>query len=99
MKDDAVYRKVGNRYKKVGYEFRGFPMDGIWLVKDGRNNQICLISEEENPPIFALPYRTYTEELCKHLMKLSGKSHSWMDISRWACDFFAHKYRDKKEKS
>jgi hypothetical protein len=95
MKEDMIYRKVGKRYIKIGHGFRGFPMDGIWLVKDGKNNQICLISKDENPPILALPYRMYSEELTMYLMNKTSKlAHSWRDIGMLACDFFAKKSED-----
>jgi len=36
-----IYRKKKNgRYEELGQEFQGFPVDGIWLVWDGRQN--CL---------------------------------------------------------
>ena len=35
MSDDdrTLYRRVGRRYEAVGWEFAGFPQDGVWLVQ------------------------------------------------------------------
>ena len=38
---DKVYKKVGRRYKEIGWEWTGFPCDGVWLVRDG--SQSCMI--------------------------------------------------------
>lgn len=31
--DKKLYRKVGRHYQPVGYEFAGWPTDGVWLVQ------------------------------------------------------------------
>ena len=28
-----VYKKIGRRYVRMGYEFTGFPAEGLWLVQ------------------------------------------------------------------
>ena len=48
---DIVYRKVGRRYKPVGYSDKwfGFPSDGLWLVqtKPGLKSSECIIKINE----------------------------------------------------
>lgn len=87
---EKVYKKVGRRYVPMGFEFTGFPSDGIWLVQDGTRNMICLIGAKEIVPRHALPFRIMAEKLTGHLVKkLSGKPHSWQDVATECADFFA----------
>lgn len=87
---DQVYRKIGKRYKPIGQEFTGFPLDGIWLVQNGRQSMSCLISSNEKVPIHALEYRLHARKLCLALMRrFSEVPHSWDDIAKACCDYFA----------
>lgn len=55
MQDRALYRKVGKRYHLVGYDFIGFPSDGVWLVASGRESLIMKVGELTDPaPLAAL---------------------------------------------
>lgn len=49
MGGDDLYRKQGRRYVKVGREFTGFPMNGVWLVEDGRMSCIMKVGELLDP--------------------------------------------------
>lgn len=86
------YEKIGRRYKRVGIEFSGFPCDGIWQVRDGANGCTLLIHPDEKPPIFAVVYRAYRDDLCKYIQskwKENNNMASLMDEMTWACDYFA----------
>ena len=90
---EDIYKKVGRRYYPIGIEWSGFPMDGIWLVQNGKVNMACLISLEEKVPIFALNYRVHEQGIVdavqKHEKKV-GHGLSLYDTARIACDYFAH---------
>jgi hypothetical protein len=94
---DAVYKRTeSGRYIELGYDFEGFPADGIWLVQDGRSSMSCLIGAKERVPMFALNYRIYADELCSYINKrFKGKPRSRMDEATAACDFFAEKAEEK----
>jgi len=38
--ETAVYKKVNNQYEKIGYDWEGFPANGVWIVEDGSQNCI-----------------------------------------------------------
>jgi len=42
---NKVYKKVDGEYEEVGYDWLGFPMNGVWLVKDGSHNCIMKIDD------------------------------------------------------
>jgi hypothetical protein len=89
---NIFYEKFGRRYREAGFEFRGFPADGIWLVQDGRHSMTCLIGQKDRVPVFALNYRQYVNDLCD-LMQAAQKEKpmSLYDEMMWVCDFFAQK--------
>jgi len=72
---DKLYRKVGKRYKEIGHEFAGFPSDGIWLVQNGKQSQMCLIGLKEDVPFNALEYRIHADELSLHLVRNLLRGH------------------------
>lgn len=87
---DEVYRKQGGRYIPIGYQWRGFPMDGIWLVQDGKCSMTCMIGLKECVPIFALNYRIHMEELCSYLHKrFEERPRSRIEEAKACCDYFA----------
>ena len=95
---NEVYEKRGRRYVPIGYGFTGFPADGIWLVQDGRSNMTCLIGAKERVPMLALNYRVHKDGLCRRLaIELRDKPHSWDDIAKTACDYFAELAEGVKE--
>lgn len=91
----VFYEKKGRRYVEAGWDFTGFPCDGIWLVQDGKKSMTCLIGEKERVPVLALNYRQYVNDLCD-LMQASrkGEPKSLFDEMIMICDFFANKRED-----
>ena len=94
---NEVYEKRGRRYVKLGYQFAGFPADGIWLVQNGRNSQSCLIGLKESVPVYALNYRLHEQELCQLLQDYDKRHMSYMDKARGICDFIAGKVKGHNE--
>jgi hypothetical protein len=90
---DAVYRRTpSGKYVDIGYQWTGFPADGIWLVQDGKRNMTCLIGLKEKVPIFALNYRQHQQGIVDSIQareKEVNHGLSLYDISRLACDYFA----------
>jgi len=39
----AIYTKVGNDFVKLGYEFTGWPKDGVWVVSKNGRSSTCVI--------------------------------------------------------
>lgn len=94
---NQMYRKVNDEFEEVGYEFTGFPSNGLWLVEDGKQN--CLIPMGDIPkfpdPILT-NYSTFQDELQKLITGTwEDKPLSVVDISKIACEFFAQKAMDK----
>lgn len=69
MGGDDLYRKVGRRYVKVGREFTGFPMNGVWLVEDGRMSCIMKVGELLDPLPLAQMQRG-KDRACKALLRI-----------------------------
>ena len=93
VRENTVYHKIGKRYIPVGYDWHGFPMDGVWLVQDGKCSMSCLIGAKERVPIFALNYRLHEQDLCKRIQErhkeAAPRGLSLMDEARLCCDYFA----------
>jgi hypothetical protein len=86
-----VYRRMDNgRYIRIGQEWDGFPMDGIWLVQYGKASQRFLIGLNERVPIFALNYRQHEQGVVDAIQAREkvGKM-SLYDMVRVVCDYFA----------
>jgi hypothetical protein len=68
--EDEVYKKVGKRYVSLGYHFRGFPVEGLWLVEDGRRSLIMKVGALPDPyPLAALErHRDRIQEAVKDFM-------------------------------
>src|SRR6185312_11514887 len=57
MQDRALYRKRGRRYELCGYDFIGFPSNGLWYVADGKQSLIMKVGELTDPaPLAALSH-------------------------------------------
>lgn len=91
---DAVYRRTSSgKYVEVGYDWMGFPMDGIWLVMDGKRSASCLIGLKEKVPIFALNYRLHEQGIVDKIQERAKEVRhglSLYDMARVACDYLAH---------
>ena len=84
--------EYGN-FVEVGYEFTGWPANGIWIVEDAR--QSCIYQFKgalEQPTPALVSYIRHQDELQEHISKLwENKGLSVRDISQIACEFFALK--------
>jgi hypothetical protein len=92
MKEFYTQNEDGT-FSKAGYEFTGFPANGIWLVKDGSQNCIYPVKGvPETPTPTLISYMQFQDELQKHISeKWENKALSVRDISEIACEFFAVK--------
>jgi hypothetical protein len=95
-----VYEKIGRKYVKLGHRWDGFPCDGIWQVRNGRCNNTVLVTAQEAAPLYAIPYRTHRDDLCKYIQQMSEVNHRYSlhDLSTFACDFFAETWENQHNK-
>jgi hypothetical protein len=55
MQERALYRKRGSRYEQIGYDFIGFPSNGVWYVADGTQSLMMKVGDLLDPaPLAAL---------------------------------------------
>jgi hypothetical protein len=75
----------------VGYEFTGWPANGVWLVEDGKQSCIYEMGPKPSKPSPSLvSYMVLQEDLQKEISKKwEEKALSVRDISMLACEFFA----------
>jgi len=99
---DEVFRRTpSGKYHSIGYEWTGFPCDGIWLVQDGTRAASCLIGMKERVSIFALNYRVHEKGIVDAIQKREKDLKyglSTYDMARIACDYFAHVAAKQVEK-
>ena len=50
MTDEIYRKKPDGSLEPVGFEFKGFPANGIWLVADGTRNCIVKMEDISNYP-------------------------------------------------
>jgi len=99
MDSREVFVKKGKRYKAIGHEFTGFPVDGIWLVQDGSNNCIVRLCEvpkmEKRYPEIAM----YENDCMVYIMNRAKeeKTYSIIGLARWAAEFYAQKLGKQDE--
>lgn len=92
MGDLTLYEKVGKRYKPYADRWEGFPANGVWLVQDGKQNCVTLLSEIPEIPKMATAYRIELQEpLMEYIAERASEqgSYSFNDVAKWACDGLA----------
>ena len=89
----VFYEKIGRKYQEVGYEFSGWPANGIWVVEDGKRNCIYQFGDVPEKPTPSLAsYMQFQDELMKTIVKeWDTRALNARDISEIACKFFALK--------
>lgn len=87
------YEQVGDEFVEAGYEFTGWPANGIWVVADSKQNCIYQFEGVANQPSPTLiSYLQYQDELTRLISsKWQDKALSVSDIASIACNFFAIK--------
>jgi len=75
-----VYVKVGRRYKKLGWEFTGFPADGVWLVHDGHNSLIMKVGDLPDPMPLAQLQRHKDTALKAIMDRANEGPYSWSEL-------------------
>jgi hypothetical protein len=87
------------KFVKVGWEFTGFPTDGIWYVKDGKQNCIERIQDaKEVAPDLRYDYLGMADDLANFLTDETKGKVSMYELAKTACEFFAKKGEDQRGK-
>jgi len=78
---------------EAGWEFRGFPADGIWYVRDGKQNLIEYIQPARKvAPDLRYDYLAMADDLAAELQNvLNGRNASLREVAAIACEFFSTK--------
>ena len=90
---NKVYTKnASGRYKEMGYEWMGFPTNGIWLVKDGSRNCLIKLSDITHPmPPKTLDFVVLAEEFLNETPQLP---RTIADTAREFALYLAHKHQN-----
>lgn len=82
---------INGEFVPVGYEFTGWPSNGIWVVEDGKQNCIYQFNDVPEQPTPALvSYMRHQDDLIDTINKKWENSQlSVRDIAQIACEFFA----------
>ncbi len=102
MKDDTeIFIKKGRRYKSIGHEFTGFPVDGIWLVQDGSQNCIVRLCDVPTTPHRYPELAMHENDCMVYLMERAKEkgTYSILGLAQWAAEFYAVKLGEEKEES
>jgi hypothetical protein len=95
-----VFKKVGRKYVSMGWEFTGFPSNGIWLVKDGSQNCMVRLDDISTTPNFYIDFAKFENEHSEYLMNKAteAKQYSFVDLTRWSSEFWAIKKEEEMKK-
>jgi len=74
------YKKEDGKFVEVGYEFSGFPVNGVWLVKDGSQNCIMLMDEIGKKPIQYINLQKHKDDIMDKVAEVTSKVYSTNDI-------------------
>lgn len=92
--EKELYRKTETgEFELVGYEFCGWPANGIWLVEDNKSSCIYPFNDVPDIPspslVSYMKCRNELEELISD--KWKKQPLSVRDVAEIACEFFAIK--------
>ena len=92
-------KKENGRYKHIGQEFTGFPVDGIWLVQDGTQNCIVRICDVPGMPRRYPELAMHESDCMVHVMNRAKEegTYSILGLAKWAAEFYAHKLGEDNE--
>lgn len=82
---EMIYRKnEAGEFEEIGWEFKGFPADGIWLVQDGKRSCITHMDDIANYPFrinvwMGIETETILEELGKR-ERIGGSVRETVEI-------------------
>lgn len=101
---EQLYKKEGRKYVPVGWEFTGWPSNGIWIVEDSKQSLMRKVKDvQATPDVLLVDYLTHQDALLTHFLDLIDKSPekkgvSIRDLAEEACVYFAEmamkKYRE-----
>ncbi len=94
-----VYKKKPNgRYEAIGWEWTGFPADGIWLVQDGTQNCLIRLGDVCKKPKRYVELAQYKQECARYVIEKIAESvqkdppmYSTEDLIEWVTEFYADK--------
>lgn len=96
----VVYYRYGNQFEEVGYEFHGFPANGIWFVHEGEGykSQECIIPLDSIRDLDLQVIKTlipYKEELVQIIMNKNNRTIN--DQAAEIIKLMSRRINDKKD--
>ena len=90
------YEKVDGELRSVGYEFAGFPANGVWLVKDGSQNCIMRMDEIGKKPIPFIDVMKHKSDIMDEIAKVTSIPHSTNDIVDCVLEYISNQIEYEK---
>jgi len=88
--ENKVYKKVNGKYEEVGFDWSGFPQDGVWLVKDGSNNCIMKMDDVGKKSLPFIDVMKHKNDVMEKIYKLTANGgYSNNDIVDTVLEYIA----------
>lgn len=68
MTDEIYRKKLDGTFEPIGFEFTGFPANGVWLVTDGSHNCIVKMEDIANYPFDVSVWMGVDEERIMNIL-------------------------------
>jgi len=99
MNREVYHKNPDGTFEKVGWDWTGFPADGIWYVKDGKQNCIERIQDaKEVAPNLRYDYLGMADDLAAFMQDEKKGAVSMYELAKIACKFFAEKGAEQRAK-
>jgi len=92
--ENKVYKKVNGKYEEVGFDWSGFPQDGVWLVKDGSNNCIMKMDDVGKKPIPYIDVMKHFNDIINRIMDKDSLSIS--DVVKETIEYLSERMEHEK---
>ena len=93
---EKVYKYTNGRYEELGFEWTGWPANGIWNVLDGSQSLLVKRDDIQTMPPFLPALKMKTDECTEYIMSNLGNNYSKRDVAELAAKFYSELITEKE---
>ena len=94
---EILYKRLpSGEFKQVGYDWTGWPSNGMWLVKDAKQQLLVKLDDVPTTPPYLPSLKAKTDQCATHIMANLPENYSKRDVADLAAEYYANLITEEK---
>ena len=87
---EILYKRLpSGKFEQVGYDWTGWPSNGMWLVQDAKQQLLVKLDDVPTAPPYLPALKSKSDECSGYIMDNLPERYSKRDVADLAAEFYS----------